>query len=257
MSRMVKFGFSPTSSAWRRRIFAPMAWNVPSHGMPSATPISASMRSRISRAALLVKVTARISCGRARPEAMRWATRVVSTRVLPVPAPASTSTGPSSASTARRCSSLRPREIARRRGRRGARATARRPARRGGRRRGCGSTGADRTGRARGAWRIIGAGAPTARDEKPAARRRQFQWLIWIIAGVRIAANSPGRKNRIIGTVSVGGSGGRLLLRRIHALVAAFLAQHAQRRAQRRAVALGLDQHRGQRADRLPARCGR
>ena len=34
------------------------------------------------------------------------ASRVVSTRVLPVPAPASTSTGPSTASTARRCASL-------------------------------------------------------------------------------------------------------------------------------------------------------
>ena len=52
-------------------------------------------RSFISRAALLVKVTARISHGRARPVARMWAMRVVSTRVLPVPAPASTSTGPS------------------------------------------------------------------------------------------------------------------------------------------------------------------
>jgi hypothetical protein len=34
--------------------------------------------------------------------------RVVSTRVLPVPAPASTSTGPSSVSTASRCSGLSP-----------------------------------------------------------------------------------------------------------------------------------------------------
>src|SRR5579862_8049747 len=36
-----------------------------------------------------------------------WARRVVSTRVLPVPAPASTSTAPSTASTARHCASLR------------------------------------------------------------------------------------------------------------------------------------------------------
>ena len=34
-SRMVKSGFSPTSSAWRRRIFTPIEWNVPSHGIPS------------------------------------------------------------------------------------------------------------------------------------------------------------------------------------------------------------------------------
>ncbi len=54
------------------------------------------MRSFISRAALLVKVTARISFGRARRVHRMCAMRVVSTRVLPVPAPASTSTGPSS-----------------------------------------------------------------------------------------------------------------------------------------------------------------
>jgi hypothetical protein len=32
------------------------------------------------------------------------------------------------------------------------------------------------------------------------------QWLIWITAGPRIAANNPGRKKIIIGTVKVGGS---------------------------------------------------
>ena len=41
-----------------------MEWNVPSHCMPSATgPIRAATRSRISRAALLVKVTDRMSNG--------------------------------------------------------------------------------------------------------------------------------------------------------------------------------------------------
>ena len=68
----------------------------------------AVIRSRISRAALLVKVTDSSSHGRARPVARMCASRVVSTRVLPVPAPASTSTGPSVASTAARCSGLRP-----------------------------------------------------------------------------------------------------------------------------------------------------
>ena len=34
---MVKSLFSPTSSAWRRKIFTPMEWKVPSHGMPSTT----------------------------------------------------------------------------------------------------------------------------------------------------------------------------------------------------------------------------
>ncbi len=84
-----------------------MAWKVPSQGMPSTTPpISWPMRAFISRAALLVKVTARISPGRARPKLKIWAMRVVSTRVLPVPAPASTNSGPSSVSTASRCSGL-------------------------------------------------------------------------------------------------------------------------------------------------------
>ena len=66
------------------------------------------MRSFISRAALLVKVTHSICPGQARRVARIWASRVVSTRVLPVPAPASTSTGPSTASTASRCSLFRP-----------------------------------------------------------------------------------------------------------------------------------------------------
>src|SRR5580698_5378136 len=77
--------------------------------MPSTTPPTMSpTRVFISRAALLVKVTAKISPGRARPVARMWAMRTVSTRVLPVPAPASTSTGPSSVSTASRCSGLSP-----------------------------------------------------------------------------------------------------------------------------------------------------
>ena len=72
------------SSRWAR------PWNVPIH-MPRVPPRScASTRWRISAAALLVKVTARMpwvgtpntSCS----QAMRW----VSTRVLPEPAPAST-----------------------------------------------------------------------------------------------------------------------------------------------------------------------
>ncbi len=42
------------------------------------------------------------------PVARIWAMRVVSTRVLPVPAPARTRTGPSMVSTASRCSGFRP-----------------------------------------------------------------------------------------------------------------------------------------------------
>ncbi len=105
VSRMVKSLLSPAISAWRRSILAPIEWKVPSHCMPSTTPpMRSPTRVFISRAALLVKVTARICQGLARPVPSRWAMRVVSTRVLPVPAPASTSTGPSVASTASRCS---------------------------------------------------------------------------------------------------------------------------------------------------------
>ncbi len=106
---MVKFDFSPTSSAWRRRIFTEIEWKVPIQGIPSTVcPSSRPTRSFISRAALLVKVTARISFGRARPRVSRCAIRAVSARVLPVPAPASIRTGPSSASTAARCAGFSP-----------------------------------------------------------------------------------------------------------------------------------------------------
>ena len=101
---MVKFDLSPASSAWRRRSLTQIEWKVPSQGIPStACPISDATRIFISRAALLVKVTARISFGRARPVFKRCTMRVVSALVLPVPAPASISTGPSSRSTASRC----------------------------------------------------------------------------------------------------------------------------------------------------------
>ena len=71
----------------------------PRHGLDRAADEALPMRSFISRAALFVKVTARIWWPMARFVAMMWAMRVVSTRVLPVPAPARTRTGPSRAST--------------------------------------------------------------------------------------------------------------------------------------------------------------
>ena len=52
------------------------------------------MRSRISPAALFVNVTARIWRGSTPSTSIRRAMRVVSTRVFPEPAPASTSIGP-------------------------------------------------------------------------------------------------------------------------------------------------------------------
>ncbi len=62
----------------------------------------------ISSAALSVNVSARISDGFARRVAISQATRRVMTCVLPVPAPATTSSGPFPCVTARRCSGFRP-----------------------------------------------------------------------------------------------------------------------------------------------------
>ena len=85
-----------------------MPWNVPIHNGALGTPSSVSMRPRISPAALLVNVTARMPCGETFSTCTSQATRCVSTRVLPLPAPASTSVGASGAVTAARCASLRP-----------------------------------------------------------------------------------------------------------------------------------------------------
>ncbi len=66
----------------------------------------ASIRSRISPAALLVKVRARILSLEI-PVERRWATRRVITRVLPEPAPASTKSGPSTWLTASRWAAVK------------------------------------------------------------------------------------------------------------------------------------------------------
>ena len=65
------------------------------------TGVSADRRSSISRAALLVNVTARIDSGLACPVAISQAMRVVSTRVLPLPAPARISADRAAASRQR------------------------------------------------------------------------------------------------------------------------------------------------------------
>jgi hypothetical protein len=77
-------------------------WNVMTHMPRVLRPRSSSTRSRISCAALLVNVMASSSPARARSvrtsQAMRW----VRTRVLPEPAPARISSGPSPWVTASR-----------------------------------------------------------------------------------------------------------------------------------------------------------
>ena len=82
-------------------------WKVITHMRAAMRPpTSCSTRSFISAAARLVKVMARICEGIARSSPIRCAIRWVSTRVLPEPAPATTSSGPSVQSTASRCCGL-------------------------------------------------------------------------------------------------------------------------------------------------------
>src|SRR5436305_6102273 len=83
-------------------------WKVITHMARARRPTSCSTRSRISPAALLVKVMARIWPGCAAPDATRCAIRWVSTRVLPEPAPARISSGPPGCRTASRWGSFRP-----------------------------------------------------------------------------------------------------------------------------------------------------
>jgi len=61
---------------------------VPIHIARTLIGSMADRRVTISRAALLVKVTARMLAALARPVEISQAMRVVSTRVLPLPAPA-------------------------------------------------------------------------------------------------------------------------------------------------------------------------
>ena len=85
---------APTRCAAERSMRAPIAWNVPTHMPAGSLPRMRPMRSRISPAALLVNVTARILRGSTPSTSISRAMRVVSTRVFPEPAPASTSNGP-------------------------------------------------------------------------------------------------------------------------------------------------------------------
>ena len=68
---MEKFEFIPTALASRRRIRTQEEWKVEIHMVLATPPTRDSMRSRISAAALLVKVMARIWPGLERPVASR------------------------------------------------------------------------------------------------------------------------------------------------------------------------------------------
>ena len=97
---MVNALVKPRRSASARSMRTHMLWNVDTHMPRAAGPTSAPRRSRISAAALFVNVIARIRHGATSLFSMRFAMRYVSTRVLPLPAPASTSSGPSVQRTA-------------------------------------------------------------------------------------------------------------------------------------------------------------
>ncbi|MCB5273980.1 hypothetical protein BJG92_01506 [Arthrobacter sp. SO5] len=68
---MEKLEFRPMFLASRRRILTQDEWNVETHMVLARLPTRASTRSRISAAALLVKVMARISPWWARRVAIR------------------------------------------------------------------------------------------------------------------------------------------------------------------------------------------
>ena len=84
-----------------------MAWKVHTHMPRVPLGMSAARRSRISAAALLVNVMARTCQGLTPKSPSICAMRKVKTRVLPEPAPASTSNGPSVDRTASRWAGLR------------------------------------------------------------------------------------------------------------------------------------------------------
>ena len=86
-------------------------WKVPIHRRRALrSPTIRAIRSFISPAAFFVKVSARIRSG-STPFSIKYAMREVSTRVLPEPAPATISMGPSIHVTALSCSSFKASRI--------------------------------------------------------------------------------------------------------------------------------------------------
>ena len=93
-STRVKSGRIPSGRPYRRRRRFATAWNVPPHTRPRASrPVIREARASISREALLVKVSSRMRSG-GTPDSISQATRHARVMVLPVPAPATTRTGP-------------------------------------------------------------------------------------------------------------------------------------------------------------------
>jgi len=99
---------SPASFQCARKNRLHRPWKVPIHMPRTGTGSIAVSRSSISLAALLVKVTAINPPGDTWPVAINQAMRVVSTRVLPEPAPARIRPGRAGNVTAASCSGFRP-----------------------------------------------------------------------------------------------------------------------------------------------------
>ncbi|MNG10157.1 hypothetical protein D3C84_936120 [compost metagenome] len=93
LSRMLNWGLRPSTAPSSRIMRTPRAWKVHTTTFLASRPISPLARSRISAAALLVKVMAAMRCGSS-PAWISRAILCVITRVLPEPAPASTRQGP-------------------------------------------------------------------------------------------------------------------------------------------------------------------
>ncbi len=98
--------FASLWCARKKRLHSP--WKVPIHMPRTFNGSMAVSRATISLAALLVKVTASTPPGETCPVCSSQAMRVVSTRVLPEPAPARISACSGGRVTAARCSGLRP-----------------------------------------------------------------------------------------------------------------------------------------------------
>ena len=111
-SYIVKLRGTPICSPSIRKIREQTAWKVPSvMSRPRSSPTRVKTRSRISRAALFVNVTARMRRGRTFLSRTKYAMRCAMTRVLPEPGPASIRSGPSVCSTASRWRGLRASRI--------------------------------------------------------------------------------------------------------------------------------------------------
>src|SRR5574343_1404606 len=107
VSRMENWAFRPSTDPSSRSRRTPRAWKVQISTSLVALPTNWRARSRISAAALLVKVMAAIRRG-SNPAWIKRPILWVITRVLPEPAPASTKQGPDRWLTASSCARLRP-----------------------------------------------------------------------------------------------------------------------------------------------------